>query len=140
MASIRDVFTFYLKAEHLQGRTVVAHIESCTIAQVFNPRAKHNEPHLIIRFHGKKLALACNKTQASALERITGTDDYTRWPGHAVTLSPGKAATGADTILITAAPIGGNPLGAPQGAATNGNLTPPNEAEERENTLPIEDV
>ena len=117
MPSIRDLYTFYLKAEHLQGRSVVVHIESCKTEPVFNPRSKHTEPRLLIRFHGKKLALTCNKTQASQFERITGSDDYTQWVGHTVTLSPGKAPTGADTILITAAP------------AANGSPNPPKDTE-----------
>ncbi len=101
MASIHDLFTFYLKAEHLQGRSVTVHIESCTIEQVFNPRSKKNEPRLLIRFHGKKLGLLCNKTQAGVLARLTGTDDYTRWPGASVVLAPGKAGSGQDTITIS---------------------------------------
>lgn len=102
MASIHDLFTFYLKAEQLQGRSVTVHIESCTVEQVFNPRTKRNEPKLLIRFHGKKLGLLANKTSAAALERITGTDDYTKWVGHDVTLSPSKSVSGMDTIVISA--------------------------------------
>ena len=69
MPSIRDLYTYYLTAEHLQGRSVVVHIASCQVEQVFNPRAKRSEAKLLIRFHGKKLALACNKTQAASLAR-----------------------------------------------------------------------
>jgi hypothetical protein len=123
MPSIRDIFTFYLKAEHLQGRTAVVHIESCTIEQVFNPRAKHNEPRLIIRFHGKKLALACNKTQAASIERITGVDDYTKWPGHAVALAPGRTNNGQETIIISAAPKAPTPPSA-ETVNSNGDQTP----------------
>ena len=104
MPSIRDVFTFYLKAEHLQGRTALVAIASCELEEVFNPRIRRNEPRLILRFHGKKLALACNKTQAAALEQITGTDDYTKWIGHTVALSPNRAHNGKDTIAISAPP------------------------------------
>jgi hypothetical protein len=101
MASIHDLFTYYLKAEHLQGRSVTVHIESATVTDVFNPRTKRNEPRLLIRFHGKKLGLLCNKTQAGVLARLTGTDDYTRWPGHSVVLTPGKAGSGQDTITVS---------------------------------------
>lgn len=104
MPSIRDLYTFYLKAEHLQGRSVPVHIETVTVEKVFNPRIKQNEPRLLIRFYGKKLALTVNKTQAASLERITGTDDYTRWVGHEVMLSPDIAGNGKDTIVISAVP------------------------------------
>ena len=104
MPSIRDLYTYYLTAEHLQGRSVVVHIANCQVEQVFNPRAKRTEAKLLIRFHGKKLALACNKTQAASLARLTGSEDYTCWPGHTVTLSPGQADSGQETILITGAP------------------------------------
>ena len=104
MPSIRDLYTYYLTATHLQGRSSVVHITAATVEELWNRQLKRKEHKLILRFHGKKLALACNKTQASQLEHITGSDDYTQWVGHTVTLSPGKTPTGADTILITAAP------------------------------------
>jgi hypothetical protein len=118
MPSIRDLYTYYLTAAHLQGRSAVVHITAASVEELWNRQLKRKEHKLILRFHGKKLALACNKTQASQLEHITGSDDYTQWTGHTVTLSPGKAPTGADTILITAAP-----------AAANGAPHPPKDME-----------
>jgi hypothetical protein len=108
MPSIRDLYTFYLTAEHLQGRSVVVHIQSVSVEELWNRQLKRRECKLILRFHGKKLVLACNKTQAAALERLTGSDDYTQWPGHTVTLSPSRASTGAETITISTAPTAAN--------------------------------
>lgn len=104
MPSIHDLFTYYLKAEHLRGRTAVVHIESVSITKIFVPNVKKEEPHLVVRFHGKKLALICNKTQALAFSRIAGTDDYTKWVGCEVALTPTKAPSGQDTILVTSPP------------------------------------
>ncbi len=57
-----------------------------------------------MHFHGKKLALCCNKTQAGALVDITGTDDFTKWAGHTVTLTPARIDRERMTITITPAP------------------------------------
>ncbi len=113
MASIRDLFTFFLKAEHLRGQSVVVHIESCTVEQVFNPRARRNEPKLIVRFHGKKLAFCPNKSQAAAIETITKTDDYEKWIGHSIMLTPTQMERGEDTITITAPPKPAEPAAPP---------------------------
>jgi hypothetical protein len=117
MPSIRDLYTFYLTAEHLQGRSHVVHIHSVSIEELWNRQTKRKEHKLLLRFHGKKLLLACNKTQATQIERITGTDDYSKWPGHTLLLSPGKAPTGAATITITAAPAAPSSNGKPAPAA-----------------------
>ncbi len=105
MPSIRDLYAFYLTADHLQGRSVVVHISSVAVEELWNSKSKRKEPKLVVRFHNKKLALACNKTQATQLERITGSDDYTHWVGHTVTLSPTKAPSGTNTIAILPAPV-----------------------------------
>ena len=104
MPSVFDVYTFYLEAETLCGRSVVVHIERADVEQVFNPRTKHDEPKIVVHFHGKKLALCCNKTQAGALVDITGTDDFTKWAGHTVTLTPARIDRERQTITITPAP------------------------------------
>ncbi|MFN8468254.1 MAG: hypothetical protein U0X20_22030 [Caldilineaceae bacterium] len=114
MPSVFDIYTFYLEAETLRGRSVVVHIERAEVEQVFNPRTKHDEPKIVVHFHGKKLALCCNKTQAGALVDITGTDDFTKWAGHSVTLTPARIDRERQTITITPAPAGnGNQQQAP---------------------------
>ena len=118
MPSIRDLYTFYLTTEHLRGRSHVVHITACTVEELWNRQTKRKERKLVLRFHDKQLALACNKTQAAALERITGSDDFSKWVGHTITLSPGKAPTGADTIVISKAPA------APPNAGANNGATP----------------
>ena len=102
MPSAYDLYTFYLEAAHLRGKSVVVHISAVTVEEVFNPRIKRNEKRLVCRFHGKKLALCLNKSQAGALIDITGTDDYTRWIGHSVMLTPAMIDRERMTITITA--------------------------------------
>ena len=103
MPSAYDLYTFYLSSDHLRGRSVQVAIEAVEVEQVFNPRTKRPENRLVVRFHGKKLALCCNKTQVASLIDITGTDDYSRWPGHLVTLTPSAVDRGRATITITPA-------------------------------------
>lgn len=104
MPSAYDLYTFYLSPEHLKGRSVAVAVEAVTVEEVYNPRIKRGEPRLIIRFHGKKLALCANKTQISSLIEITGTDDYTKWIGHMITLTPATIDRQRQTITITPAP------------------------------------
>lgn len=113
MASIRDIYTFYLEAEHLQGHSVVVHISASDVEEVFNPRIKRNERKVVLRFHGKKLAMCLNKTQAASIEAITGTDDYEKWPGHTIMLTPG-VQSGKDTITVTAPPKAQEEAATPQ--------------------------
>jgi hypothetical protein len=82
MPSIRDLYPFYLTAEGLQGRSHVVHIQSAIVEELWNRQLKRKESKVVVRFHGKKSALACNKTQAGQLAQLTGTEDYTRWAGH----------------------------------------------------------
>lgn len=103
MPSIEDVYTFYLKAADLQGQPRTVTIETVTIEKIFNPRTKRNEPYIVLRFKNKKRVLPINKTQATALATITGTDDYTQWPKATIILTPADH-NGKETIKITAAP------------------------------------
>lgn len=129
MPSVHDLFTFYLRPENLQGRTALVAIESCAIEEIFNPRARRNEPKLIIRFHGKRLAFAPNKTQAAQIMEITQTDDYTRWKGHMIALSPATAPNGKPTIAISAPPKKQpEPAPPPQEEAATPHTAAPNEA------------
>ena len=99
----------WLHAEHLQGKRPRVVVEDVTIEQIFNPRTKKNEAKLIVSFFGKSLRLIANKTQASSLATICKSDDYSRWKGHEVVLSTGKAPNGADTILISPIPDAAKP-------------------------------
>jgi hypothetical protein len=105
MPSIKDIFPDkWLRADVINGHRPRVIVESVTVEQVFKPRTKRHEKKLAVNFHRKDLLLLLNKTQATALATICGTDDYTRWQGYEVVLSTGKAPNGADTILISLVP------------------------------------
>ena len=104
MPTIKDLYPDkWLKAEHLRGTKPAVAIEKVSLEKLFNPNSRKEEPRLILKFHNKKLRLVLNKTQCFAIAAIAG-DDYTRWPGHQIVLSPGIAPNGQPTILISPLP------------------------------------
>jgi hypothetical protein len=110
MPSFKDLFPDkWLRADVINGHRPRVVIEHVGIESLFNPRSKKYEPRLVVKFHHKALRLICNKTQATALAMICKTDDYTRWQGHEVVLSTGKAPNGADTILLSPVPDAPSP-------------------------------
>lgn len=100
MPSIHDVYPYYLSASNLQGRTVIVTVEKTKIEEVYNAQTRKKEPKLLVFFVGKKLSLACNKTQAAAIARIAGNEDYTKWAGVSFSLQPTRASNGKDTINV----------------------------------------
>ena len=105
MSSYKDIFPDkWLKAEHLQGRSVVVTIVGVGIESMFNPATKKQERRLVAEFHGKKLRLILNKTHCVTLAALTNTEDYTAWAGHQITLSPAIAPNGKQTITISGVP------------------------------------
>jgi len=137
MPSYRDLWPDkWLKAEHLQGRRPTVAVETVVVERLHSPQTRKAEPRLVASFYGKSLRLILNKTQAQALAAITGTEDYTAWPGHQVVLSAGIAPNGKGTITISPVP---DP---PTAKASNGHnpaarLTqPPAQAEPATETHP----
>lgn len=105
MPSIKDLFPDkWLIAEALQGKQPTVEIERTTVEELYNRRSRQDEPCLVVAFKGKKLRLVCNKTQATAIAEIAGTEDYTQWKGAHIRLAEAKAPNGKHTIAISAAP------------------------------------
>ena len=105
MPSIYDIWpSKWLKAHDLGDRTARVYIETVVLETLRNPRTNREEPKLIVAFAGKQKRLILNKTQAQAIAAITGSDDYTAWPGHACLLSAGVAPNNMPTIVVTPAP------------------------------------
>lgn len=120
MASYKDIFPDkWLKAEHLQGRSVVVTIAGVGIEMVFNPEVRKEERRLIMEFHNKKLRLLLNKSHCVAMTTLTKTEDYTKWTGWQITLSPAVASNRKPTIAISGAPVKApEPEQAPAGDTT----------------------
>jgi len=104
MPTAFDVYEFYLRAEDLHGRTIAATVAGVVVKELWDPRIKRNVPHLVLSFVGKKKRLPLNKTQAAAMIATAGTDDYSKWIGVAVLLTPTVANNKQNTIAITPAP------------------------------------
>ncbi len=58
----------------------------------------------MLRFKNKKRVMPLNKTQTADLIAITGADNYDKWPGWVVILTPGTSSSKKDTITITVGP------------------------------------
>ncbi len=109
MPSVYDLFVFLLQASDLQGKSHALTIAAVDVEDVYNPRAKRPQPALVITFEHARKHMKLNKTQAAALMAITGTDDYSKWPGTQVVLTPALSPNGQETITITAAAASGGP-------------------------------
>lgn len=96
-----DLYTFYLEPRDLQEKAHQVKVERVEVKEVFNSRTKGKENKIILRFAGKKKALALNKTQAGLMIEITGTPVIEKWVGASVVIVPGRAPNGKDTIVIT---------------------------------------
>lgn len=106
MPSFKDIFPDkWLKAEHLQGRSVVVSIVGVGAESMFNPSSKKNERKLVMEFQNKRLRLILNKSQCMAMLAIAKTEDYTAWAGHQITLTPAVAPNSKQTIAISGAPV-----------------------------------
>jgi len=91
----------WLKANHLAGGTRGVTVETSTDEELYNTQEKKKEWKVVLRFHGKKLPMVLNKTQALTMKKITGEDDSEKWVGHQINLSPAWT-NGRETITITA--------------------------------------
>lgn len=95
----------YLKAEHLNGKSIRATISKVTIEELRNPRKEEEKTRkAVLHFAKSQKILPLNKTQAYDLASITGSTDTDAWPGFVVVLSPGRARNNMATIVISAPP------------------------------------
>jgi hypothetical protein len=86
MPSWKTVFGSFLKQEDLAGRAVTVVIGSVELESVKDAESGSSEKKLVAHFVGKDKAMIINRTNAEALEAITGTDDFAGWVGHPVVL------------------------------------------------------
>lgn len=85
MPKLNEIFSGdYLKAEDLQGRNARVTISSVTVKE-FDDGKK-----LILHFANKDKCLVCNKTNASIIEEVLGSNDTDDWEGKSVTLTTKK--------------------------------------------------
>lgn len=93
MPKLNEVFSGnYLKAEDLKGRNVRVTIDK-VIVKDFDDGKK-----IILTFHGKDKSLVCNKTNASIIQEVLGSDDTDDWEGQSVTLTTKKVEFKGDLV------------------------------------------
>ena len=98
--SWKDVYpSQWLVADDLQSRQATVRISGVKVEEL-RQQTGSKEPRIILSFAGKSKLLACNKTQARALEEITGTDLFEKWIDAQVILAPAVASNGKPTIAI----------------------------------------
>ena len=101
VTSAYDVYIFYLDPEDLKGQSHTVKITDCRLEKVFDPLLKTRVPRIVLEFENRKKRMALNKTQAGAMIGITGTDDFSKWVGAEIILTPAPASNGRQTIAIT---------------------------------------
>ncbi len=74
----------YLKAADLQGRRVSVTISSVRVEEV----GDGHKP--VVFFSGKDKGVVLNKTNATMIAEITGTDETDEWTGKSIVLYPTK--------------------------------------------------
>jgi len=96
---VSEVYPLWLHADDLKGKAVTVKISKVDL-EVFRGRDGTERPALVLSFEKARRRLVLNKTQANALARVLGTERLAEWPGKAVTLAPGQAPNGKQTIII----------------------------------------
>lgn len=74
----------YIKAADLQGKRVQVIIDNVAMEDI------GGETKPVLHFRGKDRGLVLNKTNATSIWGITGTDETDEWSGHTVVLYPSK--------------------------------------------------
>lgn len=102
MKTVSEVYpSQWVHVDDLKGRSVMVTIERAVVEAV-RQRDGDNLPKIVLSLAKTEKRLICNKSQAVKLTEICGTEEFARWSGTKIVLSPGRAANGKPTIVITA--------------------------------------
>lgn len=98
MAKVSDIYTLYLKPNHLpeQGNKE-ATIEQATL-ETLHPRPGQTIRAIVLSFAGKPHKLILNQGNANRMASLAG-DDFSKWSGQTIGLKRGKWGS-QDTIII----------------------------------------
>lgn len=126
MPKLSEVYSGgFLKAEDLQGKTVRVTIERVELKE-FDDGKK-----LILHFLNKDKSLVCNKTNASIIQEVLGSDDTDDWEGKSIQITSrkvefqGKLVPAIRVVLEEAkAPAPSSAPKAPQSNATEEDSIP----------------
>lgn len=94
--NINDAFpSDYLKADDLKGANVTVTIDDVSLEEIGQGAQK--ERKLVLAFAGKKKRLVCNKTNATTIGKLYGTET-SDWLGKPITLSPREVEFQGDMV------------------------------------------
>lgn len=126
--TVADLFpSKWLSASDLNGRTfnlVISRIEPGMFP--IHPRTRDKELKAVAYFFKATKGLILNATQCTQIAEIAESERFDDWPSTRVTLAPGKAPNGKDTIIIRNAPPPANKE-TPQAPATTTTKAPADE-------------
>lgn len=92
----------WLKADDLGGVANRVTISAVTV-ETFRQPDRTSKQAAVVSFERATKRMICNVTQCRALAAVCGSECFTDWIGHAVTLAPGTAPNGKATITVRAA-------------------------------------
>jgi hypothetical protein len=93
--TISDLFpSNFLKAADLKGQRRIVTIQKVTREEV----GKEKKKKAVVYFAESKKGLVLNKTNAVKIAKVTGSEDYTRWPGKKIALIPTEVEFQGDLI------------------------------------------
>lgn len=95
MANINDSFpSNYLKALDLKGRAILVQIDRVEFEAV----GQQKEMKPIVYFTGKDKGLVLNKTNASKIVSLTGSENTDDWSGSSITIYPTETSFQGDMV------------------------------------------
>ena len=95
MPNIQDAFpSAFIKANDLQGRTVIVTIDHVT----FEPVGREKEMKAVLYFKGKEKGLVLNKTNANKIMQLTSSPVTEEWSGFQIALYPTETQFGGETV------------------------------------------
>lgn len=109
MTTLKEMFpSDYFKAEDLKGKDVALTISRVAHEELYIP-GSGKEWAYVVYFKEAEAAhekdsskpnkrLFCNKTNATTIFQVTGTEHFEDWPGHKVVLYPTTTQRGRETV------------------------------------------
>lgn len=135
MPSINDAFpSNYLKASDIRGAEPVVTIDHVS----FEPVGRQREMKAVVYFKGKEKGIVLNKTNATKITQLAGTDLTEDWDGIRIRLYATETEFGGETvecIRIKAAPAQAAPRQAPAAAPAPPPPAPPPAADDTPMTV-----
>lgn len=97
----------YLTAADLEGEDRVVKIKNVTLETL--GQGAEAEDKLVLALHNEDKGFVCNKTNATTIAKVLGSDDTDDWLGKSITIGPREVQFGKDmvwSIRVTTPPPG----------------------------------